>query len=85
MCSLITATPAHLTSWLALFLMYRLHLVAFRYYHYPLPLTSLSTSTPHIAHCVPFIVQKGIWIGSALTPLATNLSLISLSLGLAVI
>lgn len=59
----------------------------FRYYihYYALPLTSFSTSIPHSAHCVPFIVQKGIWIGSALTPLATNLSLISLSLGLAVI
>ena len=84
--SLITGTPAHLTSWLVLFLTFvdiSLHSVV------------VTTTTPchcllhyspsHSAHCVPFVVQKGIWIGSAFTPLATNLSLISLSLGLAVI
>jgi hypothetical protein len=35
------------------------------------------------AHWVPFIVQNGIWIGSAPMPFMTNLSRISLNLGLA--
>ena len=86
--SLITGTPAHLTSWLVLFLTFvsiSLHFVVATDYHASPLLTSSFTTPHHSAHCVPFIVQKGIWIGSALIPLATNLSLISLSLGLAVI
>jgi hypothetical protein len=54
-----------------------------------IPLTSFiytsSERTNHRAHCVPFCVQNGIWMGSAPIPFATKRSRISLNLGLAVI
>jgi len=43
-----------------------------------------SSPSYYSAHFVPFIEQNGIRTGSARIPLATNLSLISASLGLAV-